>query len=107
MKLTGKTILPNQIVTVIDSKYKLSTLSKASWYTPSTKLIGYKDIGWIHTPTCELDIGEQLEIINFDKSNRTVKYKRLSDGKVYSSYLGEFTAFVRLLNKEKGMEETT
>lgn len=96
MKLTSKTIQPNQLVTVIDSTYKLSTVSKFPWYTPSTKLIGYEDIGNPYSPKCVLDVGEQLEIINFDKPSRTVKYKRLSDSKIYFSYLGQFTAFVRL-----------
>ncbi len=96
-KLTKKTIEHGQIVTVIESTYTLPTMKNSSWYTPQTKLIGYEDIGQIFTPNIELNVGEKLEIIELTKRVRGVRYKRLEDNKIYSSYLGEFTTFTRLI----------
>jgi hypothetical protein len=97
VKLTKKTIKPGQVVKVIDAVYKLPTMKNSSWYQPQAKLTAYVNIGVLTTPSCELDTGEYLEIIDLVKDVRGVTYKREKDGKIYSSYLGEFTTFTRLI----------
>lgn len=96
IKLTKKTIQPNQIVVVISATYTLPTMKNSSWYEPQTKLYGYVDIGALGSITQEIEVGEKLKIINYNPTLRSVKYMRFIDGKEYSSYLGEFTTFVRL-----------
>jgi hypothetical protein len=97
VKLTKKTIKPGQVVKVIDAVYKLPTMKNSSWYQPQAKLTAYVNIGVLTTPSYELDTGEYLEIIDLVKDVRGVTYKREKDGKIYSSYLGEFTTFTRLI----------
>ncbi len=96
VKLTKKSIKPGQIVRVVDAVYRLPTMKNSSWYKPETKLTAYADIGTLTSSCCELDTGEELEIIDLLKEVRGVNYKRKKDGKIYSSYLGAFTTFVRL-----------
>ena len=96
VKLTKKSIKPGQIVRVVDAVYRLPTMKNSSWYKPETKLTAYDDIGSVRSSCCELDTGEELEIIDLLKEVRGVNYKRKKDGKIYSSYLGAFTTFVRL-----------
>ncbi len=97
VKLTKKTIKPGQVVKVIDAVYKLPTMKNSSWYQPQTKLTAYVNIGIMTTLSYELDTGEYLKIIDLVKDVRGVTYKRKKDGKIYSSYLGEFTTFTRLI----------
>ena len=97
-KLSKKTIEPNQQVEVISSSYKLPTMKNSVWYKPQTELKGYTDIGSLTSNCVVIDVGEKLEIIGLTSSPiRGVKYKRVLDSKEYSSYLGEFTTFVRLI----------
>jgi hypothetical protein len=98
IKLTKKTIKNGQLVKVIDTIYKLPTMKNSPWYKPAVKLTAYVDIGTLNTISLELDIDEDLEIIELTKHVRGVKYKRIKDGKIYSSYLGEFISFTRLIN---------
>lgn len=97
IKLSKKTIQNGQIVTVIDSQYKLCTMSKSHGFQPDKKLIGYKDLSSFDSPKVDLKTGEQLEIIGLNKNFRAVTYKRLSDNEIYDSWLGCFTAFVRIV----------
>jgi hypothetical protein len=97
IKLSKKTIKSGQKVIVIDSIYKLITVKDYPWYQPQTRLIGYIDITNGLSPQCEIDSDEKLEIIGLSKEVRAVLYKRIKDGKIYSSYLGEFTTFTRLI----------
>ena len=97
IKLTKKTIQSGQVVTVIESQYKLSTISKSPGFQPIKKLEGYKDLASFYSPKVDLIAGEQLEIIGLNKDFRAVTYKRLSDNEIYDSWLGNFTAFTRLV----------
>ena len=97
IKLTKKTIQSGQVVTVIESQYKLSTISKNPGFQPDKKLVAYKDLPNFDCPEVELNPGEQLEIIGLRKGYRAVTYKRLSDNEIYDSWLGSFTAFTRLI----------
>lgn len=97
IKLTKKTIQSGQVVTVIDSQYKLCTISKTPGFQPIKKLEGYKDLSSFYSPKVDLITGEQLEIIGLNKDFRAVTYKRLSDNEIYDSWLGNFTAFVRIV----------
>jgi hypothetical protein len=97
-KLSKKTIEANQQVVVIGGTYKLPTMKNCVWYEPQTELKGYTDIGSLTSDSVIINVGEELEIIGLTPSPiRGVKYKRVLDGKEYSSYLGEFTTFVRLV----------
>ena len=98
IQLTKKTIEQGQIVIVVDSSYRLPGMKDSPWYKPSTELTAYADIGTLNTFETKLVIGEKLEIIGIVKGDiRGVTYKRVLDGNTYSSYLGEFTTFVRLM----------
>ena len=97
MKLTKKTISSGQIVTVIKAEYKLCTMSSRPGYKPVTELIGYSDLTSMYGGQVKLDINEKLEIIELKKGFRAVTYKRLNDNKIYDSWLGNFTAFTRLI----------
>ena len=96
VKLTKKTIEPGQVVKVVDGVYKLNTLANSPWYKPSTALTAYDDIGTVYSNEIHLETGETLKIRGFVPGMRAVAYVREKDNKVYSSYLGEFTTFVRL-----------
>jgi hypothetical protein len=96
-KLSKKTIQSNQLVEVVSASYKLPTMKNSPWYKPETELKGYSDICSL-TNYVVIGVGEKLEIIGLlPLPIRGVKYKRAFDGKEYSSYLGEFTTFVRLV----------
>jgi hypothetical protein len=96
-KLTKKTIECGQNVVVVEGSYRLPTMKVSPWYEPQTKLIGYSDIGSLNSEQTTIEVGEELTIIGLTKNGiRGVSYKRNLDNKIYSSYLGEFTTFIRL-----------
>jgi len=95
-KLTKESIRSGQRVIVIEATYRLPTMKNSPWYEPSTRLSAYTDIGVIPGNPILLDTNEELEILGLSNEVRGVVYRRLRDGKVYSSYLGEFTSYTRL-----------
>lgn len=97
IKLTRKTIQSGQVVTVVPSQYRLSTISRTPGFQPDTELKGWKDISSFFGEEIRLETGEKLEIIGLRKDIRAVTYRRLSDGKIYDSWLGSFTSFTRLI----------
>lgn len=90
-KLTKNTIQPGIIVTVINASHKFPGFDR------TTELIGYEKLLDCSTPQIIINVHEKLKIIGLRKDYRAVTYKRLLDNKIYHSFLGHFTSFVRII----------